>query len=139
MSNISTLKDESTWFVDAEQQANCFVKCFKSKNVMIEEEVNEYLKIDVAHAVFYSDLPSIEATAQALKQLDEDSALRPDIVPTRILKHCVNVLAPAAYVNRRHLQFRRMACAAVTHWIIQFYKRNSVHGFKLYSLIRIYR
>ena len=102
---------------------------------MMKRDVNEYLKTDEAYAVFYSDLLCIEATTQAFKKLDADSIIRLDIVLTRILKHCVNVFAIAAYVNRRHLQFRRMACAAVTHWIVQFYKRNFVYGFKLYLYI----
>ena len=62
VSNIPALKFESTWLLDAEQTANCFVKCFESKNVMIEEEADEYSEVDVAHAVFYCDLQTIEAT-----------------------------------------------------------------------------
>ena len=55
---------------------------------MIDEEANEYTEILDSHPTFYCGLPTVEATEQALKTLDEDSALGPDMLPTRILKQC---------------------------------------------------
>ena len=98
VSNIPALNDESIWLLDAEQKTKCFVKCFESKNIMIEEDANEYSEVDVVHAVFDFGLPTIEATEQALKQLDEDRALGLDMVPTRILKRCAHLLAPVLHV-----------------------------------------
>ena len=138
VSNIPALKDESTWLLDAEQKANCFVKCFESKNVMIEEEANEYSEVDVAHAVFYSGLPTIEATEQALKQLDEDSALGPDMVPTRILKHCAHVLAPVLHMLIvAILTFAEWPALWMTHWIVPLYKRKSVYEASNYRGIHL--
>ena len=74
------------------------MKSFESKNVMIEDDANEFSEVDVAHGVLYCGLPTIEATEQALKHLDEDSALGPDMVPTRILKRCAHVLAPVLHM-----------------------------------------
>ena len=128
VSNIPALKDKSTWLLDAEQKANCFVKCFESKNVMIDKEANEYSEVDVAHAVFYSDLQTIEATEQALKQLDEDSALGPDMVPTRILKRCAHVLAPVLHMLIvAILTFAEWPALWMTHRVVPLYKRKSVY------------
>ena len=61
---------------------------------MAGEKANEHSEVGDAHAVFYCGMPTVEATENALYSLDEDSALGPDLVPTRILKHCSHVLAP---------------------------------------------
>ena len=55
-----------------------------SKNVMAGEEANEYLEVDDAHVAFFCGMPTIEATEKALQRRDEDSALGPDMVPTRL-------------------------------------------------------
>ena len=57
---------------------------------MIEEVANEYSEIHNAHSVFYCG---------ALKRLDEDSALGPDMALTRILKRCAKILAPVLHMQ----------------------------------------
>ena len=42
VSNIPTLKRGTEWILEAEEQANCFVSAFESKNMMIDEKPNEY-------------------------------------------------------------------------------------------------
>ena len=102
VSNIPALKDGSTWLLDAEAKANCFANCFESKNVMPGEEDNEYSEVGGAHAVFYCGMPTVEATEKALHSLDEDSALGPDLVSTRIL---ARVGANTAQVDRCNFGF----------------------------------
>ena len=53
---------------------------------MIDEEANEYSAILEARHTLYCGLPTVDVTEKALKSLDEDSALGPDKLPTRILK-----------------------------------------------------
>ena len=72
--------------MDAEEKANYFVDIFATKTIMIEEEDNEYSEIAYDHPTFYCGLPSLEATEKALSSLNEDGALGPDMVPTRLLK-----------------------------------------------------
>ena len=84
VSSIPALKDGANWILEAEAKANCFATTFESKNTMIDEEANEYTEILDSHLTFYCGLLIIEATEQALKTLDEDSAPGPDMSPTRI-------------------------------------------------------
>ena len=106
-------------------EGQLFREMLRSKNVMIEEEANEYSKVDVAHAVFVYGLPTIEATEQALKHLDEDSALGPDKVPTRILKRSAHVLAPVLHMLIvAILTFGEWSALWATHWVVPLYKRK---------------
>ena len=72
--------------MEAEAQANCFVNAFGTKHIMIDEELNEYSERACAHPIFYCGQPLVGATDKILASSDEDSALGPDLVPTRILK-----------------------------------------------------
>ena len=65
---------------------------------MIEAEDNEYSEIRYVQPLFFCGLPIVEATEKELASLDEDSALGPDLVPTRILKRCAKALAPIVHV-----------------------------------------
>ena len=65
---------------------------------MIEGVANEYIEIHNAPLFFYCGLPTVEAMENAFKSLDGDSALRLDMVPTRILKRCAKVLAPVLHM-----------------------------------------
>ena len=51
-------------------------------------------KWEDAHAVCYCGMPTVKAIEKALHSLHEDSALGPDLVPTKILKRCSHVFAP---------------------------------------------
>ena len=50
--------------------------------MIINTKTNEYLRLDVAHAVFYYGLPTIKAIKLALKQIDEDMTVGPGMVLT---------------------------------------------------------
>ena len=70
----------------------------ESHNIMINEDANAYSEIAYVHAISYCGLPPVEAIEEAMKSLDEDSALGPNLVPTRILKRCAKVLAPVLHM-----------------------------------------
>ena len=98
VSNIPGLKRGTEWILEADEKANCFVSAFESENIMIDETHNEYSAIAYVHPIFFCGLPTVEATEKALISLDEDSALSPDLVPTRILRKCAKVLEPIIHM-----------------------------------------
>ena len=94
---------------------------------MNDQEANEYSEITCTHPIFHCGLPTIEATEQALASLDEDSALGPDLVPTRILKRCAKVLAPILHLLLLAiLKFGEWPTLWREHWVVPLYKRKSV-------------
>ena len=128
VSSIPALKDGAKWILESEGKANCFATTFAAKNVMIDEEANEYSAILEARHTFYCGLPTVDVTEKALKSLDEDSALGPDKLPTRILKRCAHVLAPVLHM----LILAILTCGEwpalwMEHWIVPLYKRKSVY------------
>ena len=128
VSNIPALKQGTEWILEAEEKANCFANAFESKNVMIEAEVNEYSEIPCVHPTFYCGPPTIEATEAALKALDEDSALGPDLLPTRILKQCAHALAPILHtLIIAILKFGEWPTLWTIHWVVPLFKRKSVY------------
>ena len=102
VSSIPALKHESRWILEAEGKANCFADIVEKKNVMIDEESNEYSAIvDVHEPIARSGLPSVDDTEKVLTKLDEDSALGPDLLPTRIfetLRACLGSSIACAYL-----------------------------------------
>ena len=52
--------------------------------------MDEYFEVPYVHPTFYYGLPTIDATENALKTLDEDGALGPDMIPMRVLKRCAH-------------------------------------------------
>ena len=80
---------------------------------MTGKEANEYSEVDDAHAVFDCGMTTVETTEKALHSLNEDSALGPDMVPTTMLKHCSQVLAPILHglIVAIYFDFRRTASA----------------------------
>ena len=138
ISNIPSLKRGTEWILEAEEKANCFVSAFESKNIMIDEEHNEYSAIAYVHPTFYCGLPTVEATEKALTSLDEDSALGPDLVPTRILKKCAKVLAPVIHMLILSiLKFGEWPTLWMMHWVIPLFKRKSVYDLANYRGIHL--
>ena len=61
---------------------------------MINEDINDYSEIKIIReAPIQAGMPIIETTDKILTQLDEESALGPDMLPTRILKRCAAGIA----------------------------------------------
>ena len=112
--------------MEAEEKANCFVSAFEAKNSMIEEEANEYSEIAYVHPTFFCGLPTEEATEKALASLDEDSAIGPDLVPTRLLKRCAKVLAPILHLLILAIfKFGEWPTIWTEHCVVPLYKRKS--------------
>ena len=66
-------------------------------------------------------------TENALKS-DEDSALGPDMLPTRILKRCAHVLAPVLHMLILAILTRgEWPALWMEHWIIPLYKGESIY------------
>jgi hypothetical protein len=129
--NIPALKDETGWVLLPEGKANCFADVFEKKNIMIEAEGNEYIEVIGGHAANspFSVLPSIGATEKALNDLDEDSALGPDKLPTRILKRCAKALAPVLHMLiLAILTHGEWPSLWMIHWVVPLYKRKSVYN-----------
>ena len=128
VSNIPALKRGTEWILEAEEKANCFANAFESKNNMIDAEINEYSEVPNVHPTFFCGMPTIEATEATLKSLDEDSALGPDKVPTRILKRCAHALAPVLHkLIIRILTFGEWPMLWMVHWVVPLHKRKSVY------------
>ena len=95
---------------------------------MTDEETNEYSDIACVHPIFFCGLPTVEAVEKALASLDEDTANGPDLVPTRILKLCARVLAPALHLLiLASLKFGEWPTIWGGHWIVLMYKKQSVY------------
>ena len=133
LTSIPALKNGSEWVMDSEAKADVFVDTFEAKNEMIAEEFNEYTELEAPPdgEVFSRSgehiMPGVEAVENQLQNLDEDSALGPDLLPTRLLKRCAHALAPAV---------RALMCAILTHgawpalwmlhWVVPLYKKRSI-------------
>ena len=63
-----------------------------------------------------------------MKALDEDSALGPDLLPTRILKQCAHALAPILHtLIIAILTFGEWPTLWTIHWVVPLFKRKSVY------------
>ena len=80
------------------------------------------------YPTFYCGPPTIAATEHVLKTLDEESALGPDLIPTRILKQCAHALAPVLHkLIIAILTFGEWPTIWRVHWVVPLYKRKSVY------------
>ena len=123
---MPVLKHGVEWIREPEEKANCFVSVFEAKNIMIDAEANEYFEIAYTHPIFFCGLPTVEATEKALASLDEDSALGPDLVPTRILKRCAKVSAPGLHLLiLAILKFGEWPTLWMEHWVVHLFKWKS--------------
>ena len=121
------MKRGTEWILDAEDKANCFGNAFEAKHVTIDAEVNEYSEIPYGHSTFFCGMPTIEATENALKTFDEDSALGPDMIPTRILKQYAHALAPVLHkLIIAILTFGEWPMLWTIHWVVPLFKRKSM-------------
>ena len=88
--------------------------------------------------MFYCGLPIIGATEKEFKSLDNDSALRLDMGPTRILERCAKVLAPVLHM----LIVELSACGKcpalwMIHWVVPLLKIQSVYDAVNYMGIHV--
>ena len=60
-------------------------------------------------------------------QLDEDNALGPDLLPTRILKRCAAVIAPVLHaLILLILYVGEWPAILMVHWVVPLHKNKSV-------------
>ena len=90
---------------------------------MIEMEDNKYSEITILRETpAQAGMPSIETTQKVLMHLDEDSALGPDLLPTRILKRCAAVIAPLLHaLILLILQHGEWPAIWIVHWMVPLY------------------
>ena len=101
---------------------------------MITAEINKYSEIQIIHdAPAKAGLPTIETTQKILMQLDEDSALGPDLLPTRILKRCAAVIAPVLHaLVLLILNVGEWLAIWMVHWVVPLHKQTSVYDVRNY-------
>ena len=106
---------------------------------MIKEEVNDYSEIEIiCEALIQAGLPTIETTEKSLTQLDEESALGPDMLPTRMLKRCAAVIAPLLHaLILMILHHGELPEIWMIHWMVPLYKKNSVYDARNYRGIHM--
>ena len=129
-SNIPALKSETgTWIFEPEAKAKLFAEKFAAKYTLIPEEHNRYSDIiKNAHVQLSEPVPPEDKAAKILRGMKEDSATGPDMLPTKILRECADVLAKP---------FRMMALlilhqgvwpqAWMIHWIVPLFKKGAVY------------
>ena len=105
---------------------------------MIDEDANEYSAIPEARHTFYCGLLTVNVTEKALKNLNENSVLGPDKLPTRILKKCAHVLAPVPnMLMLAILTCNEWPALSMKHWIVPLHKRKSVYQAGDYTSIHL--
>ena len=71
-------------------------------------------------------------------QLDEDSALGPDLLPTRILKRCAAVIAPVLHaLVLLILNVGEWPEIWMVHWVVPLHKKKSVYDARNYRGIHL--
>ena len=93
-SNIPALKsDTGTWVFDPKKKAKLFAEKITAKYTLIHREQNQYSEIiKNAHVQMIVPMPHEQAAAKILRGLQEDSATFPDLLPTKMLRECADVL-----------------------------------------------
>ena len=128
-SNIPALKSDSgDWIFDSKEKANLFSKTFTAKYTLIPAAQNCYTDIiQNEHVQLKEPVPPEEAVAKIIQGLKEDSATGPDMLPTKMLKECADVLAkPIRILALLILQQGIWPKAWMTHWIVPLFKKGSV-------------
>ena len=71
-------------------------------------------------------------------QLDEDSALGPDLLLTRILKRCAAVIAPVLHaLVLLILNVGEWPAIWMVHWVVPLHKKKSVYDARNYRGIHL--
>ena len=89
------MKQGSIWILNAKEKAHIVCNYLRKENIMIDMEDNKYFEITIlGETPAQAGTLSIEITQKVLAQLNENIALGPNLLPTRILKRCAAVIAP---------------------------------------------
>ena len=128
-SNIPALKSDSgSWVFEPTAKANLFAEKFAAKYSLITEEQNVYSYISQNTPVQLKEpVPTEEVAAKILRGLQEDSATGPDMLPTRMLRECADVLAgPFRILALLILEQGSWPQAWMKHWIVPLFKKGAV-------------
>ena len=120
--------DDSDWCLTAKAKADLFATTFQSKCVLRDQEDPHPVRLS-ARCQQQEWMPadiSVEAVGLELKKLREDSATGPDLLSSRVLKMCADVLAePVHRLLMRVLDEGEWPAAWIVHWLVPIYKRKA--------------
>ena len=105
--SIPALKrPDGVWLLDAREKADHFTEVFAGKcNLPVPVRQSTEIKAAPLQQRLGS-LPDEKIAFEKLRTLDDDSALGPDLLPTRLLRMCASALAkPVAWLARRIIQW----------------------------------
>ena len=127
---IPPVQDErGQWALSAKAKADTFAKAFASKGELPLPFCGP--RGTCAHVPPEAQLAGFlpirrRACRRALKELRDDSATGPDLIPTRILKHCACSLdVPIAMITRAIIRQGRWPLRWRRHWVCPIHKRKS--------------
>ena len=129
-SSIPALKQaDGTWACDNKQKANLLATTFSSKYVLAEGQTNEYSAITDETLEWLIDRGKVlhpTAARDIMRALRVDSATGPDMVPTRIIKHCADALAVPVYLlAMRILSSGHWPELYTIHWVACLHKKKA--------------
>ena len=120
--------DEGSWVHEPSGKADLLAGTFSGKNVLPEVRTNEYTKLEptIGRQRVIRQLTVREAAA-TLAALDEHSGTGPDLLPSRILKHCAQELAyPVLKLTMLILNSGEWPQVWREHWVVPLHKRNAI-------------
>ena len=136
-SSIPALKlADGSWTCDNKGKADVLATTLASKYSLAELRPNDYSDIDEEHLNWLIDRGQVLtplAARDIMKSLREDSATGPDLVPTRIIKHCADSLAiPVYLLAMTILRTGRWPELYTLHWVACLHKKKCVSDPKNY-------
>ncbi len=125
--NIPPLKRGKEWAKQPAEKASLLAETFTAKSRLPAEHVNEYTPISRSDAALSGFLRlRVRKVRKILKDLDEQSATGPDLIPTIILRRCAAQLdLPITLLARLCLNKGRWPLCWRTHWIHPLHKKKS--------------
>ena len=137
--------NDEAWVLESKAKANLLAGVFSTKACLLPPVVNEYSNLYEYqnNQVMSGFLPvRLRWTLQVLNALKVDSGTGPDMLSTKILKHCAKSLAlPITMIARKILSVGVWPECWKTHWIYPLHKKkkksdpNNYRGIHLTSQI----
>ncbi len=127
-SNIPPLRETGgDWVMEASAKADLFAKTFSDKYTLRDAEENVFSTVvDLPATDHCENDPTAEDAYNILHSLEEDSASGPDLLPTRILKHCAAQLAiPFAMLGHIIMREGRWPKTWTKHWVVPLHKKKT--------------
>ena len=127
--SIPALKHEHGWVKEAGLKAQVFAKTFAGKNVLATKVLGTFSELQQCpHHQLEPVVPSERRAFEILKNLREDSATGPDILPTKILRKVAAELAkPFVALASLIVAESRWPSLWLVHWMVPLWKKKSVY------------